>query len=67
MLGIGHSIWISLILVLGSRQPIFVTFVANQFETVKQHHEKEVHSLLDKLQPKMIMLDPETISAVQHS
>ncbi|XP_057820699.1 probable U3 small nucleolar RNA-associated protein 7 [Cryptomeria japonica] len=67
VLAIGHATGISSILVPGSGEPNFDTFVANPFETVKQRREKEVHSLLDKLQPEMIMLDPESIGAVQHT
>lgn len=67
VLAIGHSTGISSILVPGSGEPNFDTFVANPFETGKQRREKEIHSLLDKLQPEMIMLDPENIGDVQRS
>uniref|UniRef100_A0A0D6QYN0 BING4 C-terminal domain-containing protein n=1 Tax=Araucaria cunninghamii TaxID=56994 RepID=A0A0D6QYN0_ARACU len=67
VLGIGHSLGISSILVPGSGEPNFDTYVANPFETAKQRREKEIHSLLDKLQPEMIMLDPESIGAVQRA
>ncbi|KAH9299157.1 hypothetical protein KI387_030839 [Taxus chinensis] len=65
VLAAGHSMGISSILVPGSGEPNFDTFVANPFETLKQRREKEIHSLLDKLQPEMIMLDPENIGAVK--
>lgn len=67
VLAIGHSTGISSILVPGSGEPNFDTFVANPFETAKQRREKEIRSLLDKLQPEMIMLEPENIGAVQRS
>lgn len=67
IIAIGHSTGITSILVPGSGEPNFDTFVANPFETAKQRREKEIHSLLDKLQPEMIMLDPETIGAVERS
>ncbi|KAF9611743.1 hypothetical protein IFM89_034926 [Coptis chinensis] len=56
VLGIGHSMGISSILVPGSGEPNFDTWVANPFETSSQRREKEVHALLDKLPPETIML-----------
>ncbi|XP_020693365.1 probable U3 small nucleolar RNA-associated protein 7 [Dendrobium catenatum] len=65
VLGIGHSMGISSILVPGSGEPNFDSWVANPYETKKQRREKEVHSLLDKLQPETIMLDPSKIGTVR--
>ncbi|XP_052209532.1 probable U3 small nucleolar RNA-associated protein 7 [Diospyros lotus] len=65
VLGIGHSMGWSSILVPGSGEPNYDTWVANPFETPKQRREKEVHSLLDKLPPETIMLDPGKIGAVR--
>ncbi|PKA57469.1 Pre-mRNA-processing factor 19 like 1 [Apostasia shenzhenica] len=65
VLGIGHSMGLSCILVPGSGEPNFDTWVANPYETRKQRREKEVHALLDKLQPETIMLDPTKIGAVR--
>lgn len=65
VLGIGHSMGISSILVPGSGEPNFDSWVANPYETKKQRREKEVHSLLDKLQPETIMLDPRKIGTVK--
>lgn len=65
VLGIGHSKGWSSILIPGSGEPNFDTWVANPFETSKQRREKEIRSLLDKLPPETIMLDPTKIGAVR--
>ncbi|XP_019059597.1 PREDICTED: probable U3 small nucleolar RNA-associated protein 7 [Tarenaya hassleriana] len=65
VLGIGHSMGWSSILIPGSGEPNFDSWVANPFETTKQRREKEVHSLLDKLPPETIMLDPSKIGTVR--
>ncbi|MCO5561264.1 hypothetical protein L7F22_014885 [Adiantum nelumboides] len=64
-MGIGHSGRLSSILVPGAGEANFDTYVANPFETVKQRQEAEVHLLLDKLQPEMIVLDPKQIGSVR--
>lgn len=61
VLGLGHSMGISSILVPGSGEPNFDTWVANPYETSRQRREKEVHELLDKLPPESIELDPTKI------
>ncbi|PNW74954.1 hypothetical protein CHLRE_12g502800v5 [Chlamydomonas reinhardtii] len=65
VLGIGHSAGISTILVPGSGEPNFDTFVANPFQTTKQRQTQEVVQLLDKLQPDTIVLDPDTVGRVR--
>ncbi|KAI4352645.1 hypothetical protein L6164_006876 [Bauhinia variegata] len=65
VLGIGHSMGWSSILIPGSGEPNFDSWVANPFETSKQRREKEVHSLLDKLPPETIMLDPSKIGTLK--
>ncbi|KAL4378680.1 hypothetical protein GQ457_02G005760 [Hibiscus cannabinus] len=65
VLGIGHSMGWSNILIPGSGEPNFDSWVANPFETSKQRREKEVHSLLDKLPPETIMLDPTKVGTVR--
>ncbi|KAH6761893.1 Transducin/WD40 repeat-like superfamily protein [Perilla frutescens var. hirtella] len=67
VLAIGHSMGWSSILIPGSGEPNFDTWVANPFETRKQRNEKEVRSLLDKLPPETIMLDPTKIGSVKPS
>ncbi|CAI0442484.1 unnamed protein product [Linum tenue] len=61
----GHSMGWSSILIPGSGEPNFDTWVANPFETSKQRREKEIHTLLDKLPPETIMLDPSKIGTVR--
>ncbi|KAF7820215.1 putative U3 small nucleolar RNA-associated protein 7 [Senna tora] len=65
VLAIGHSMGFSSILIPGSGEPNFDSWVANPFETSKQRREKEVRSLLDKLPPETIMLDPSKIGTVK--
>lgn len=65
VLGIAHSMGWSSILIPGSGEPNFDSWVANPFETSKQRREKEVRSLLDKLPPETIMLDPSKIGTVK--
>lgn len=65
VLAIGHSMGWSSILIPGSGEPNFDSWVANPFETRKQRNEKEVRSLLDKLPPETIMLDPTKIGSVR--
>ncbi|GKV34239.1 hypothetical protein SLEP1_g42628 [Rubroshorea leprosula] len=67
VLGIGHSMGWSSILIPGSGEPNFDSWVANPFETSKQRREKEVRSLLDKLPPETIMLDPTKVGTVKEA
>ncbi|KAK6933479.1 LOW QUALITY PROTEIN: BING4, C-terminal domain, partial [Dillenia turbinata] len=67
VLGIGHSMGWSSILIPGSGEPNFDSWVANPFETSKQRREKEIRILLDKLPPETIMLDPTKIGTVRRA
>merc|ERR1712217_374183 len=61
---VGHMKGFGSLIVPGAGQANFDTFEANPFETKIQRREKEVRSLLEKLQPDSIMLDPSDIGSV---
>jgi U3 small nucleolar RNA-associated protein 7 len=65
VLAVGHSKGVTNILVPGSGEPNYDTFVANPFETKNQRREMEVQKLLDKLPSEMIQLDPNAIGQLR--
>ncbi|KAI0916486.1 hypothetical protein AcW1_010071 [Taiwanofungus camphoratus] len=64
ILTVGHSAGLSSILVPGSGEPNFDSAEADPFENKKARREREVKSLLDKIQPDMIALDPEFVGSL---
>jgi U3 small nucleolar RNA-associated protein 7 len=67
--GIGHGKGISSIVIPGSGEPNLDTneFNTNPHTDKKQRQEAEVRSLLDKLSPDMISLDPDIVGGVEAS
>lgn len=63
-MAVGHSGGVSTMLVPGAGEPNFDSYVADPYQRAKARQEQEVHLLLDKLQPDMIVLDPTTIGQV---
>ncbi|CAL1710766.1 unnamed protein product [Somion occarium] len=64
ILTIGHNAGLSSILVPGSGEPNFDSSEADPFENKKQRREREVKSLLDKIQPDMISVDPDFVGSL---
>ncbi|CAE6968254.1 utp7 [Symbiodinium sp. CCMP2592] len=58
---VGHSDGFGSLIVPGAGKANFDSFEANPYETKSQRREREVNSLLDKLQPDSIMLNPDRI------
>lgn len=64
-LGVGHSEGMTSMLVPGAGEPNFDAYVANPFENKRQKQEQEVTKLMDKLQPSMIQLEPESVGKLK--
>ncbi|WFD33944.1 putative U3 small nucleolar RNA-associated protein 7 [Malassezia cuniculi] len=61
VLGVGHAAGFTSLIVPGAGEPTFDTSEADPYEGKSRRREREVHSLLDKLQPDMITLDPDLL------
>eukprot|EP00276_Gloeochaete_wittrockiana_P015681 CAMPEP_0184342134 /NCGR_PEP_ID=MMETSP1089-20130417/10747_1 /TAXON_ID=38269 ORGANISM="Gloeochaete wittrockiana, Strain SAG46.84" /NCGR_SAMPLE_ID=MMETSP1089 /ASSEMBLY_ACC=CAM_ASM_000445 /LENGTH=573 /DNA_ID=CAMNT_0026670837 /DNA_START=25 /DNA_END=1746 /DNA_ORIENTATION=- len=66
-LGIGHSGGVSGIAVPGAGLANYDSYEVDPFQSKKQRQESEVKSLLEKIQPEMITLNPHDIGTVQRS
>jgi len=67
ILGVGHSHGFGSVLIPGAGEPIFDSRIANPFETTRQRRDREIRSLLDKLSPATIALDPSFIGTVDEN
>lgn len=64
ILGVGHNKGFSSLIVPGAGESNFDALEINPYETSKMRRESEVRSLMNKLQPDMISLDPNNIGTV---
>ncbi|KAJ1926333.1 putative U3 small nucleolar RNA-associated protein 7 [Tieghemiomyces parasiticus] len=67
VLGVGHRGGFSSLVIPGSGEPNFDSMVPNPYMNRAQRREMEVRSLLDKLDPDMIVLDPTQFAAASRA
>lgn len=67
--GIGHAAGISSVVIPGSGEPNLdsMEHFTNPYADAKQRREAEVRSLLEKLSPDMIALDPDAVGGIEES
>ncbi|KRZ76672.1 WD repeat-containing protein 46 [Trichinella papuae] len=62
VLGVGHRTGYCNLLIPGSGEANIDAFESNPFQSLQQRREMEVRSLLDKIQPELITLDPQAVT-----